>query len=316
MEELISVIVPVYNVEEFLPVCVESVLRQSYKNLELILVDDGSADSSGELCDVYAGKDERIRVVHKKNGGLSSARNAGLDICRGQYIFFLDSDDHIHENALEKLYGVMTGNGCDLVLCDFCSYDRGLGRPEQGGGVRFLSGKELLDQFFGFWHTHITVAWNKLYRRELIADTRFPEGLLHEDEAVVFSLIYKSAKIGWIREKLYRYRRRESSITGNAFSLKRLDILKAYEIRIAFYKEKGEAGLLSREELYYLSAILDNYGKVKRELPGEKSTAEDLKKLYRKKYKSADKHSWSIARRFSCFLFYLFPGMYGLIKRK
>ena len=173
----ISVIVPVYKVENFLDRCVESIVGQTYENLEIILVDDGSPDNCPALCDAAAAKDARIRVIHQKNGGLSAARNAGLDAARGAWIGFVDSDDYIAPEMYEVLYQAVQSTGADLALCDYAEVDE-TGAPclppYTGLAQRIFTGRELLKRAT---NTMAQPAWNKLYRRAIFAQLRYPEGI-------------------------------------------------------------------------------------------------------------------------------------------
>lgn len=251
----VSVIVPVYNVRDYLDRCVESILSQTFKDLELILVDDGSTDGSGRMCDSYS--DERIRVVHKGNGGLSSARNAGLDICSGERIMFVDSDDLISPYCLEIMTLAAEKTGADLVQC---GNDRVRGRdavteagdvrgPVSGESSEILSGRDwLLRKDFK------VMAWGKLYRSELFRDIRFPEGRYNEDYAIMYRLVYPLERVALVDECLYHYTVREDSITG-AFSEKLLDQLDFMDEKLAFYRENNEKQLYDnalREKAYYI----------------------------------------------------------------
>lgn len=197
MEELISVIVPIYNVEKYLNKCIESIINQSYSNLEIILVDDGSKDSSGIMCDSYILKDKRIKVIHKENGGLSDARNVGLDKAKGEYIVFIDSDDWIDEKMIEILYNIIKKNNSDISICDyFLAYNEEIQTQKEDIEIINLSNIEALktiyDKDLGVC---MIVAWNKLYKRNLFKDDiRYPYGKIHEDEFTTYKLLYKAKK--------------------------------------------------------------------------------------------------------------------------
>ena len=213
----ISVIVPVYKVEPYLAACVDSILTQSFTNFELILVDDGSPDHCGILCDEYAKKDERVRVIHQKNGGLSAARNAGLAIAKGDAIAFVDSDDVVSVTYLEQLYDALCSSNADLAVCaveDVAEDGKTLVPPQKTlpSKVGIFSGKELFAEFFGKNSTYYTVAWNKLYRRKLWQSLRYPEGMIHEDDAVAHLLYWNCDTVVCLEEPLYRYRLRQGSI--------------------------------------------------------------------------------------------------------
>ena len=219
---LISVIVPVYNVEKYLPKCVDSILAQTYDNLEIILVEDGTKDNSGAICDEYARKDSRIRVIHKENGGLSSARNAGMDIARGEYFGFVDSDDWIEPEMYETLLNLAAKYDADMVCGS--RYD-----VEAATGVRTLglhhekeeclSSMEMLGRVFT-WNGCDSAAWDKLYRRYLFDGIRYPLGMYSEDIAIFYKLMEKANRVALCEKPLYNYIHRENSITTAKLSEK------------------------------------------------------------------------------------------------
>ncbi len=242
MTDLISIIIPVYNVEKYIRKCLDSVICQTYKNLEIIVVDDGSPDNCGKICDEYAEKDQRIKVIHKENGGLSSARNVGIDAACGRYLCFLDSDDYIIETYVEKLYNAMTETDADIVQCEFIETagDDAVSIPEDKK-ISIIDGKAMIGKLYDYYgiSAPTVVVWTKLYKKELFEGLRFPVGRIHEDEATTYKLFYKADKIALTSEKLYCYRIAQGSITRSGFSLKKLDFLKAVEERAKFYEESG-----------------------------------------------------------------------------
>lgn len=219
-EVLLSVIVPVYNVEAFLPRCVDSLLRQTYRNLEILLVDDGSPDSSGRICDDYAEKDSRIRVIHKENGGLSSARNAGLDIAAGEYIAFLDSDDWIEPEAYETMLGLMERYAVKLVCAgryDVYGTERVKGLcPEK---EEKISGEAFAGRIFRWDHCD-SAAWDKLYHRSLWESLRYPVGKICEDVPVTYRLALEAGEVALCPCPFVNYYHRPGSITMSAVSEK------------------------------------------------------------------------------------------------
>lgn len=212
---LISVIVPIYNVEQYLSECVDSILNQTYTNLEIILVDDGSTDNSGEMCDEYALKDARIVVLHKKNGGLSDARNAGLSIAKGDYIGFVDSDDYIRNDMYEKLYNLCQKYDVKLA-CARWNFD-GKGEfipPEDSNEEIVLSAKELLINIFSKNTKRFATisVWDRLYHRSVIDGLLFPKGKNYEDQVYSVKAIINAGKCAYLNQTLYYYRVRNGSI--------------------------------------------------------------------------------------------------------
>lgn len=222
----ISIIVPIYNVEPYLRRCVDSLLNQTYGDFELILVDDGSPDHCGTICDEYAVSDTRVRVIHKPNGGLSDARNAGLEIARGEYIAFVDSDDWVAPDYLERLLTALTKTGADICECSVL-YSDGAdhGVRQADAADKCCDGAEALE-FLIKDHIFRQHVWNKLYRRHVIADVIFPKGKTNEDEFWTYQVFGNARKVVRIRNPLYYYFQRPGSIMGESYSLKRLDALE------------------------------------------------------------------------------------------
>jgi glycosyltransferase involved in cell wall biosynthesis len=260
MNELISVIVPIYQVEQYLPKCVDSIRNQTYSNLEIILVDDGSPDHCPELCDEYARKDSRIRVIHKPNGGLSDARNAGIEVAKGNYICFVDSDDYVADNMLDRLYLALKEQKAEMSLCGRACVDENntpVADMENCMPLKneVLSGREAIKKLAERGAGYYTVAWCKLYRADLFQTIRFPVGKIHEDEFVAHLVFEKCKRVSCIAEKLYFYVQRKDSIMGNArkgFSIRELDTSEAFVRRALFLEAIG-----MREDIgkYYFAAI-------------------------------------------------------------
>lgn len=209
----ISVIIPVYNVEEYLHECLDSVINQTYRNLEIIIVDDGSTDSSGMICDEYAKQDSRIAVIHKENGGLSDARNAGLEVCTGEYIGFVDSDDKIVAQMYEKLYDCAVQEKADLVACRMIRMIDGKLVSEGTQSDKICTTKEsMVVQMFTGGARSISPCV-KLYRKKVLNSIRFPKGQNWEDAYIVIDLINNVSKMVVLGEALYYYRMRQGSIT-------------------------------------------------------------------------------------------------------
>lgn len=232
---LISVIVPVYRVEEYLDRCVESIVAQSYQNLEIILVDDGSPDNCPAMCDAWAERDQRIRVVHKENGGLSDARNAGLAVAEGEYIGFVDSDDWIGADFYRVLIETAVQNNCELVeCCYFWTYGetpplRPVPEPQ------FYNKHEAMSAYLNKSAFHCVV-WNKLYHRSIIT-AEFMCGKYHEDEFWTYQILANCNRLAHIPVYFYYYFQRSDSIMGQGYSMKRLHAIEAKANRLQFIKE-------------------------------------------------------------------------------
>lgn len=219
---MISVIVPVYNVEKYLKKCVESICNQTYQDLEIILIDDGATDNSGKICDELAKWDERIVVIHQKNAGQASARNVGLEIFKGDYLAFVDSDDTIEAYMFEMLLTIMEKSDCDIAICGhrIVQENEKLNETFKECQEEVLDIDELWEEIFGKLNNAV---WNKLYKRELIGDNRFPVDLIHGED-LIFNLNYlKKCIRGRVnRTPCYNYLKRENSVTTASFSEKKL----------------------------------------------------------------------------------------------
>lgn len=221
---MISIIVPVYNVEKYLNRCVDSIINQTYKNLEIILVDDGSTDNSGLLCDILRKSDARIKVIHKENGGLSSARNAGIAIAAGEYIGFVDSDDWIDIDMYECLISAIEETKSEVAVTGICRiYDNGYFKNQYTKKhTEVYRGIEIVAEYLK-QNSFSTAACDKLYRRELFSNRSFPEGKLYEDAPVIYDILKNINKIVCIGKPQYKYFQRADSICGLSFSNKKMD---------------------------------------------------------------------------------------------
>lgn len=239
MNALISMIIPVYNVEEYLPACLESVLNQTYKKLEIILVDDGAKDRSGEICEEYKLRDSRIQVIHKKNGGLSDARNKGMEYATGEYLVFLDSDDVIAGNYVEYLYSLVCDTNADIGICDpvHC-YPGGEIVFEKETLRRIYDSEDAICEML-YQKSFLVAAWGKIYRRNVFADIRFPYGMLFEDSAIMYRVFDRAGKIVYGNAKLYGYMHRENSITTKKFSIRDCDILAICSQIVDYMKDRS-----------------------------------------------------------------------------
>ena len=241
MHSLVSIIVPIYKVEPYLRRCLDSIVNQTYTNLEIILVDDGSPDTCPQICDEYAAKDKRIVVIHKGNGGLSDARNAGLEISKGEYISFVDSDDWVDEKYIEILLNSAIAENTDIAIGENIQTNGFCNKPKNISTIKTYSSKEALYHLFSQNHIAFTISCGKLYKKELFSNLHFPIGKYHEDEFTTYILFYRSKKIVYTNCILYYYFRHSNSITGSRHPW---DVLEVFEQRYLFFKNKNEKDLL------------------------------------------------------------------------
>ncbi len=257
MGKLISVIIPVYNVEQYLPYCLDSIIQQTYRNLEILLIDDGSTDCSGAICENYALRDKRIKVIHKKNGGLSDARNKGLDICSGDYVSFVDADDYVGSDYIEQLYSAICETHAEIAVCDtYKFYDEAklLSAIPQKGPKLLFSNIEALED--ALYRRNLTFYANgKLYKNELFREIRFPYDRLFEDLYTTYKVIYRANQVVYLPLPNYFYRQRTGSIVNSSFQKKRMESVKAcYEI-LNFVTQKRLPLVRAVESKIFISCI-------------------------------------------------------------
>lgn len=251
----ISVIVPVYNVEKYLNKCIDSILSQKLSNYELLLIDDGSTDSSSEICKTFALQDHRIKYFRKENGGLSDARNFGIERAVAKYIVFIDSDDYIDSDYLVSLYTAIVNNDADVAMCGFKfvndKYDLidRVSVSDFEEDKKVISGKNLLRNVFKKNGHVFVVVWNKIYKRKLFDTVKFEKGRLYEDEYINFKLFWNVQKIALVDRQNYNYVQRNGSIKISKISKKKIiDIFEIYQRRMEFYKLKDD-------NLYHLANV-------------------------------------------------------------
>lgn len=292
---VISLIVPIYNVEKFLERCIESLRAQSFEDFKILLVDDGSSDNSGKICDYYAQLDERISVIHKTNGGLSDARNKGLDCVFTNnsigWVTFIDSDDWLHRNYLEALYRAAAENNCDIAACNFA---------ETNGDDPAVDDKDLTaktidtEEFFCEHNVTATIACAKLYRKELFENIRYPFGKLHEDEFTTYKVLYKFKKITVVAAPLYFYYFNPNSITKQEWNPRRLSSVDAFSEQLSFFKNNG----FEKSFIFSLSHMTDNIVRHYSVIP-KTSENEKYIKMLRKRLR---KHL-RLCRKYDMYLF-------------
>lgn len=315
MSTEISVIVPVYGVEKYLPACIESILSQTFTDFELILVDDGSPDRCGEICDAAAERDARVRVIHQANQGLSAARNAGIEAARGEWLVFVDSDDYIAPHFCEKLYQTAQRTDADCVMCSVQNVDES-GKPIDSALMRVAdevkTGREVLRKIGRDDVTPYLTAWNKLYRRKLFNTLRYPAGRQNEDVFVFAELFCQVQRAACVAEPLYFYRKRIGSIMNSVVTLRNLDEMWAYVNCFEHLQQDDEESILKETEKRVFAKLTGVYYRV---------TEEDR---HSNKMKQAKKAQWNIAMRLMkqgrldlrslarTLLFQALPGVYGL----
>lgn len=314
MRILITVVVPVYNVELYLHQCIESIRNQTYKELEIILVDDGSTDTSGIICDECAKKDERIIVIHKENGGLSDARNTGIKIASGEYICFIDSDDFIDAYMLENLYLACVQNEAQISICKrrFVYDNERFESINKKYSTKVFSGIEgfkhfLLEDIDGF-----VVAWNKLYKTNLFYNIQYPKGIIHEDCFTTYKLLLASKTVVYIEYIGYFYRQRNDSIMKNSNFEKDSVILDAYEKILCLVKQKYPELTMAAEyryvltNLYVASKVVNVFGKNSFQV-----CRRNILKIH-----IGSNTCFSVSKKLRVYFFILFPRIYILIYKK
>lgn len=255
---LVSIIVPVYKVEKYLGRCIDSLIAQTYKTIEIILVDDGSPDKCPGICDKYALTDDRIKVIHKENGGLSDARNAGIEAATGEYLMFVDGDDYISPDMTEKLYLALKKNDADMSICNFVCvnedgsvYDGKMWEQIQDG---LITGRDVLEIMLTGDYVTYVIACNKLYKRQIFQSIRFPQGKIHEDDFVAHYLFGMCDRVACIKDACYFYLQREGSIIHKEDYRGKMNGLQALADRIVYCEARGFKEALGKA--YLVLALL------------------------------------------------------------
>lgn len=241
--DLISIIVPIYNAEKVIKRCIESISRQSYEMLEIILVDDGSTDQSLEICEDMSEKDSRIKIIHQNNGGVSRARNTGLKKATGRYIMMVDSDDYLYERAVELMLREIKKNKADLAICGF---ERGMDEVfpfsvDLSLESSVIDNREALNRIYknDYCALQYVAPWAKLYARRLFDNIIYPEGKIFEDIYITHHILYKCGRIAVLPQRMVYYSFCDNSLMNKPFHLGKLDYLEALEERIYFFKDCG-----------------------------------------------------------------------------
>ena len=321
----VSIIVPVYQVENYIRQCVDSILAQTFTDFELILVDDGSKDQSGKICDEYAGMDERVKVIHKKNGGLSDARNRGMDQAVGNYFMFVDSDDYIAPTMVECLHKNILHEYADIAVCNFLYFFENDREKNFSTNIKSetLWGTEIFynrknERNYGIW----TVAWNKLYKRATFGNIRFRFGKYHEDEFWANDIYQMNIKVITIPECLYYYRQRDNSIMGKKSMKRNFDIIEALQERIDIYlKEQKYSDQAYKVLIYSLEHLEESKRMVATQeeqdkfIQAEKRTKDIVKQLKQRKLSKMKSVSLIFMEINPCLVFVVGMKFRGLLER-
>lgn len=309
--ELISIIIPVYKVEKYLESCLNSIVNQTYQNLEIIVIDDGGKDNCPAICDKYAKIDSRIKVVHQENRGLSGARNAGIDIANGKYIIFVDSDDTVEKDLVKELYNCMNKYNTDIAICgrNYVFEDGNVICKQQNDIEKIFEFEEAIIEMNKFELFDMS-AWAKIYKTDLFEQIRFPEGKLSEDYFIMYKLIELAGKVSYISKPLYNYLQRQSSISRN----KNInhDFIEAAKKQLEDLEPKYPR-IKNTLHVAYASSnltVLDFYIKNKVKCPKEK--IKEFRKVVKENliYINKDKN----IRRSKKYQFYIFLINYNLYK--
>ena len=284
-KELISVVIPVYNTGKYISKCLETVCGQTYQNLEIILVDDGSTDNSIEICREYQKRDQRIVIHRQENQGPAQARNRGIQMAKGRYIAFIDSDDYVVNHFIATMYKLLKENGAQLAQCvikEVTSYD--IQPKQQHIWTETMSGVEFLRCYYNKKYSGFANPVNKLYDRQLFDGQIFPPGRIHEDAALTYKLYYRAERVVYTNEEMYLYFMSQDSIMRKPFYLQRLDWINALEEKMEYLDEIGEESLKRRALQEYQAVLLKLYYNVRRYYPSEKSILTMLSEKMKKNY--------------------------------
>lgn len=305
--ELISVIVPIYNVEKYLEKCIITIINQTYKDIEIILVNDGSTDNSNDICEKYRKLDKRIKYIKKDNGGLSSARNVGIDNSCGEYLVFVDSDDYIADTMIEKLYNSIKLTNTDISICGYFEFfdDGKFGKGIVESDLHLLEQNKCFDYMVrGQASLLMIVSWNKLYKKKVFDSLRFPVGKIHEDEFVAHKIYDNVGKISIVNECLYFYRKREGSIMTMEKLNNRLDASEAFLERLEYFYKNKYNFCYEAFFLVSVSYMADTYLSSKKMTDVEKERYGNLLFCYKNLW-NRKKHVKSMKRKIFINLFFI-----------
>lgn len=319
MDSLVSIIVPVFNVELYLQRCLDSVINQSYHNLEIILVDDGSTDGCPQICDGYALKDIRVKALHKVNGGLSSARNAGLNVAKGEFIAFVDSDDVIHPNFVERLVDAIEQTGMNMSVCLFNHFsdEEPLFFDEKKTNPICLSVNDSISFYCELTPAKSTAfisSCTKLYKKNLFKNIRFPEGKIYEDGLISYKLIDVADGVAYIAEALYGYYMRSNSIMGVKEKHSYKSVLAPYKDAIAYFEKTDRNNISVKFYPPMLMREIYRYW-VAKNVEQDELISNEILSLYKKDCRTFCKQPSSLQKKFTFALLAMCPWIYGLYRK-
>lgn len=317
MNDLITIIVPVYNIERYIAKCIHSILYQSYTNLEIIVVDDGSTDASGAICDELAKADSRLRIIHKENEGLAEARNTGLRLAQGAYIAFVDGDDYIEKDMMNQLYQRILQDKAEFALCNIRFVDEAgscIADKETDLTDGVLSQKAFWAGYYGTFVYPYVVAWNKLYRKELFHHTFYDKGRLHEDEFILHKIVAQCKTISVVRDRLYNYVQRSESIMGRKYNVTRLQGFEALNIRLDYFRTNDREFIESTMS-WMLGCLLKASVNLDLSCPENRHKLRECIRIYQKRF--YEQHSMISAHlRLKSIVFLYFRPVYLLLKKR
>ena len=304
----ISVIVPIYKVEEYLRKCIDSILSQTFTDFELFLVDDGSPDNCGKICDEYAKTDSRIIVIHKKNGGLSDASNVAIDKAKGDYLTFIDSDDYVAENHLEVLYNALIDTDSDMSVTNITSftadkYDNGFYQPTTERTI--LRGNDCFDTIYQ------PCAQAKLYKRFIFDDIRYPVGRLYEDVFIYHDILAKVKQLVLTGQNTYYYLIRSDSIMHQKYKLACTDIVDAIMLRVSKLEELGLNDLADDNRAFVYSNVALAFANLDASVPENKKRLDEIKAVYDTEYPRLMDKTDNGKQKFRYWLLRHFPNLHS-----
>lgn len=316
---MVSVIVPIYNVEQYLRQCLDSILGQTYKDIEIILIDDGSKDRSGLMCDEYAGQDSRITVIHQNNAGAAKARNTGTLSAKGEFFTYIDADDIVHPDYIKTLLNGMTTSNADISVCNHTLFKDDPKECVRVNNSEFSlsSGKEACNEIVNLHKTNMIVIWGKLYKSSFRQLLLMPENKSFEDEFTCYKVMYNATLVAQSDNALYYYRQREESLSHQAFSKKNYDKLDALQGAANWLKEQGDYELQIHAQKRYLLTIEIVWSKAFFGKAG-KDVLNELKENHRNYYSQYKNEIWNcctLLEKITLQIFRISPIIYSLVSR-